>query len=306
MTTFTILPSGPFSLREAVMFGFGQRHAEEFDGVLRLAFCLDGYQEQVGVEVRQDAAGVHGTVLGPVGPGAPVADLDAVRAQVARVLSLDHDGLGFVEVGRRDPVIGRLQEVAPGLRPPQFYSPYEAAAWCVLSARRPANQMAEVRDRLNNAHGRVFELAGRRLAALPTPEQLLRVTEFPGIPQVKLDRLHGVARAAEAGLLDVGRLAALDPDEAIRQVRRINGIGPFYGALIVIRACGLSDVLPVNEPRSVDVVRRLYGLSEQPDAQRFAELAQPWRPFRTWAVVLMRAAGNRLLAAAGSAPDLPR
>jgi DNA-3-methyladenine glycosylase II len=175
-----------------------------------------------------------------------------------------------------------------------FYSPYEAAAWCVLSARRPARQMAEVRARLSAAHGRTFELAGKKLAALPTPGQLLRVTEFPGIPAIKLDRLRGVARAAADGLLDVRQLAALDPEDAMRELQRISGIGPFYSALIVIRACGLTDVLPVNEPRVLELTRRLYGLAEPPGLERFAEIAAPWRPFRTWAAVLIRAAGNRL------------
>ncbi len=154
--TFTIVPRGPFSLAEAVAFGFGQRDAGEPDNLMRLAFCLDGYDVQVGVEVRQDDEGaVLGTVHGPDG-----VDADAVRDQVARVLSLDHDGTEFTRIGERDPVIGRLQQIAPGLRPPLFYSPYEAAAWSVLSARRPAKLMMTVRQRLSEAHGTVFELAG--------------------------------------------------------------------------------------------------------------------------------------------------
>ena len=47
--------------------------------------------------------------------------------QVTRILSLDVDGTGFPEVGRRDPVVGGLQARWPGLRPVGFYSPYEAA-----------------------------------------------------------------------------------------------------------------------------------------------------------------------------------
>lgn len=135
--SFTIVPQGEFSLRESALFGFGQRvplrqgadaasadaastQDTDFDGVMCLAFCLDGYQSQVGVEVRQDQAGVHGDVHG-------AGDLSAIQTQVARVLSLDYDGRAFAEVGKRDPVIGRLQHAAPGLRPPLFYSPYEAA-----------------------------------------------------------------------------------------------------------------------------------------------------------------------------------
>src|SRR5262249_40860501 len=148
-------------------------------------FCLDGYRRHAGVELRQDAEGVQGTVYGQVD-----LDVRAVRRQVSRVLSLDHDGAQFSDVGARDPVIGALQAAAPGRRPPLFCSPYEAAAWAVLSSRRPAKQMMAVRDRLSLAHGAVFELAGQRLAALPTPGQLIRLESFPGIAPERMVRLR--------------------------------------------------------------------------------------------------------------------
>src|SRR5262249_13741303 len=191
LPTFAITPIGPFSLAASAAFGFGQRDASDASDPMRLAFCLDGYADQVGVEVRQDD---DGTVRGTV-HGRPDLDIDAVRDQVARVLSLDHDGEEFVRIGERDQVIGRLQRIAPGLRPPLLYSPYEAAAWAVLSTRRPAPQMIAVRQRLSEAYGAVFELAGERVAAFPTPEALLAVEEFPSIPADRLERLHGVAEA---------------------------------------------------------------------------------------------------------------
>jgi DNA-3-methyladenine glycosylase II len=291
---FTIVPSGPFSLEEAGRFGFGQRVAPGWDGVMRLAFCLDGYQRQAGVEVRQDAGG---RVTGRVHGG---ADVEAVRGQVARVLSLDYDGREFLAVGRRDPVIGRLQATAPGLRPPLFYSPYEAAAWAVLAARRPARQMAEIRRRLSEIHGTTFQLAGTAVAALPTPEQLLAVAEFPGLSAQKIDWLHGVARAAIAGRLDTARIQATDPATAMAELRTINGIGPFYSALIVVRASGLADVLPVGEPRVLALAAELYGLPGPPAEPEFRALAEPWRPFRTWAAVLIRAAARRLTPASAA------
>jgi DNA-3-methyladenine glycosylase II len=289
--SFTIRPSGPFSLAEAATFGFGQRDAQDLDGVMRLAFCLDGYQEQVGVEVSQDDSGdVHGTIHGPVN-----IDVAAVRRQVARVLSLDHDGTEFMLVGERDPVIGRLQAAAPGLRPPLFYSPYEAAAWSVLSARQRARQMMQVRRRLSEAHGRLFDLAGARLAAFPTPRELLRVESFPGIAEDKIQRLHGVARAALDGRLDVDTLRELGPQRAMADLQSIKGIGPFYSALIVIRGTGFADVLPVSEPKALALTARLYHLAAPPSEVEFRELAEAWRPFRTWAVVLIRAAAQRIL-----------
>jgi DNA-3-methyladenine glycosylase II len=238
---------------------------------------------------------VHCTVRGPAG-----TDLGRVRRQVARVLSLDHDGREFSRVGERDPVIGRLQAAAPGLRPPLFYSPYEAAAWCVLSARRPARQMMQVRDRLSRAHGTVFELAGEQLAALPTPGQLLAVDAFPGIPADRMPRLHGVARAALEGRLDADRLLAEGPARAMAGLQALDGIGPFYSSLIVVRGTGFADVLPVGEPRLLDLAARLYELDAPPSEAEFRALAEPWKPLRTWAAVLIRAATGRVLGGAGA------
>lgn len=266
---------------------------------MRMAPCVDGYREQVGVEVRQDSRGVHCLVHGAteVQDAAEVqgaADVDVVRAQVARVLSLDHDGTGFEAIGDRDPVMARLLAAAPGLRPPMFYSPYEAAAWAVLSARRQAGQMARLREQLSTAHGAVFALAGKQVAALPLPSQLLAVDAFPGLPPDKLGRLHGVARAALDGVLDLDRLRAAGPEAAAEQVQQIKGIGPFYASLITIRACGWADILPSEEPRSRALIRELYGIDHDPTAAEMARLAEPWRPFRTWATVLIRAAAGRL------------
>jgi DNA-3-methyladenine glycosylase II len=115
--SFSIVPRGPFDLRLLAGFGFGPDTGRpEADApAMRLAFCRDDLQGHAGVLVRQDEAGaVHAEVHG---------DADVER-QVARILSLDHDGEAWLEVGKRDPVIGELQERHPGLRPPLFHSPY--------------------------------------------------------------------------------------------------------------------------------------------------------------------------------------
>jgi DNA-3-methyladenine glycosylase II len=255
---------------------------------MRLAFCLDGYETHAAALVRQDERGVvHCEIQGD-------AEATAIGRQIARVLSLDADATDYPLVAQRDPVVAKLMAARPGLRPPLFYSAYEAAAWCVLSARRPAAQMARVRERLNEEHGHVFSLGGESLAAFPTPRALLEVSDFPGIPALKLERLHAVARAALEGRLDSDALSALAPQEAMELVAELPGIGPFYSSLVVIRATASRDVLPPQEPRVQGIAKRLYGLREEVTPERFAQLAEPWRPWRTWVTVLMRAAGDRI------------
>jgi 3-methyladenine DNA glycosylase/8-oxoguanine DNA glycosylase len=136
-TDFTLVPRGPFSLAASTRFleGFasaaydGETVEAGADAHLDLAFPVEGDWRTVGVRVRQAGDGtVAAEVVGD-------ADRDAVRAQVARILSLDVDGSGFPLLAERDPVVGRLQRRYPGLRPVTFWSPYEAAAWTVIGQR---------------------------------------------------------------------------------------------------------------------------------------------------------------------------
>lgn len=297
MTTVHLDVHGSFDLRRSVEFGFGQRHATSYSGSMTLAFCVDGYTEQAAVVVRPDGDGLDVEVVG--------GDPDTAAQQAARVLSVDVDARGYDALGRTDDLVGRLQSVLPGLRPPLFHSAYEAATWAVLSARRSSGQAARLRERLSREHGRVLEVAGQAVAAFPTPEQLLDVTALPGLPEVSLGRLHAIAEEARGGGLDTAVLRSLPPAEAAERLQRLPGIGPFYAELVVVRALGHTDVPPRHEGRVRDVAAALTG-RDGLDEPGFEALAEQWRPWRTWVSVALRAAGPLLLdaerAAAGAGP----
>jgi DNA-3-methyladenine glycosylase II len=176
-----------------------------------------------------------------------------------------------------------------------FHSPYEGAAWSIISARRPAAQGARVRSALGEQLGASFELAGERRHAFPQPEHLLELPDqTPGLNLDKVARLRGVAEAALSGALDVGHIHAVGPEQAHEEVQRIKGIGPFYAGLIVLRASGFADVmLAVPEQKGLRHTARFYGLDAPPTIEQFTEIAEPWRPFRTWAIVLIRLAADR-------------
>lgn len=284
-----LTPRGPFDLQQAIGFGFGP-HASGGDDVLRLAFAADGTGAPVGAELRQ--AERDGPVTARVrGDGEP----GAIAAQLARITSLDGDGAAWTALGARDEVLGGLQARFPGLRPVLFHSPYEAACWAVISARWGRGQAARVRDAIAAAHGHGFKLAGEVRHAWPGPERLLAAlgeARVSGLPGEKLRRLQGVAAAAAAGDLDARRLHDLGPQAAEDAVGLLRGFGPFYRSLVVVRAVGFTDALAAGEPRARRSAAALHGLGDL-DTERFAELAEAWRPFRTWATVLLRVAAER-------------
>jgi len=281
---------GPFSLSAAAAFGFGPnagRPAPGDEAMMRLAFVTDDLSHQAGAVLRQQPDGdLSAEISG-------TADAAAVEGQVRRILSLDRPAAGWIEAGRRDPVLGRLQAEHPGLRPVLFHSPYEAAAWAMLSQRRHRSQAAALRRRLSEAAGQPFELAGQTEYAFPLPERLLSLDSFPGLEPQRIERLHGVAQRALAGELDAGRLAATETGQALALLRTIPGLGPVYATLVQLRSTGVSDALTLNEPRLRSYVRHFYELPRDPDEPALESMAEPWRPFRTWATVLIRVAGDQ-------------
>jgi DNA-3-methyladenine glycosylase II len=289
MTTTLLTPTtvdwpvrGRFDLTQSIGFGFGSKVAEAGE-VMRLAMVLDGYDAHAGVAVSQPAPDVvRFEVTGD-------ADPEVAAVQAARILSLDEDATGYDRMVDRDPLLAAAYAVRPGLRPPLFSSAYEALLWAVLSARRPVAQMRLLRERLARMHGRVLDVAGKQVAALPTPVQLLAVRDVPGLPDLKLRRMQAIAEAARDGELDTESLQMLDPDDAATLLQRFEGIGPFYAELVTVRALGHTDVLPSAEPRVVAATGARLGRPDLTQAD-LVEIAEAWRPWRTWACVAIRAA----------------
>ena len=291
-TTIQLDIVGPFDLREVAMLGFGHRDERSFDGVMRMAFCLDGdYERQVGVEAKQLGNRLE-VLMQPAGDPLSGAEVGVLGKQVARVISLDHDGEAFHQLCLADPVLAKVYARAPGFRPALFYSPYEAALWSIISARRARTQGITLRARMSEMYGAGFDLSGIRTLCVPTPSAVLEMESVPGLPADRLPRLHAVAEAAQRGELDAERLRSMPPEDAQAELQRVPGIGPFYSSLIVIRACGHADAPSLGEPRSRAAIQAAYGVDHELSDAELLALAKTWRPFRTWVTVMMRALGS--------------
>lgn len=270
----TVQVLGPWSLMTSRAFWEGFTPAalatENEADELRTVFCVEGDWRRAEVTVTQEGS-QEGSMARVVVAGD--GDLEVAAAQACRFLSLDVDARTWPDVARRDPVIAHAQTQLPGLRPCGFHSPYEAAAWAVLSQRIRITQAARLRKDLVARHGDD--------RAFPTP-QVLRGLDLD-LPGRKTEYLHAVAEAALEGRLDGATLRSLDPDEAIRVVQQIKGLGPFAAELVVVRGANAPDALPHHERRlDAEIVER-YGSD-----RALVDIAEAWRPFRTWAVVHLR------------------
>ena len=104
-----------------------------------------------------------------------------------------------------DPVLARVHNRAPGFRPALFYSPYEAAVWSIISARRPAVRESRCGTDCRSCMAPTSSCQASA-PCVPTPSGLLEMGSMPGMPADRIPRLHAVAEAAQRGA--IGRRAA--------------------------------------------------------------------------------------------------
>jgi DNA-3-methyladenine glycosylase II len=275
MTRFTYRPQGEFSLAASQrwLYGFAATDQPEANDFVWAFLSDEG--EPVAVRLRQGRSAVTAEVVEGGG------ERPRLRAQVARILSLDHDGRPYDDID--EPVIARLRDQHRGLRPVLFPTTYESAVWAILSHRTQRRQAGNIRRWLADHHGTTFEIDGDVHRTMVPPEVLVDLRRIPGVPGPKLPWLRDVARATLEGDLDPEHLLAMEPDRAIRQLQRIDGIGPFSAELILVRGAGHPDVFAAREPLLQQLLEQHYGTSDPAITNR-------WRPRRSWASFLLRSA----------------
>ena len=65
--------------------------------------------------------------------------------------------------------------------------------------------------------------------------------------ELKIEQLRSLGAAALDGALSRSRLRGLNLEDALHELQRLPGIGPFSAELILIRGVGDPDALPSHE-----------------------------------------------------------
>jgi AraC family transcriptional regulator of adaptative response / DNA-3-methyladenine glycosylase II len=125
------------------------------------------------------------------------------------------------------------------------------------------------------------EPAGAVTHRFPTAERLAQVD--PGrlpFPRRRGEALRELARlVAEDGLrFDAGA----DADAALAALLEIPGVGPWTASYVAMRALGDPDAFL---PTDVGVRHALDRLGHPAEGARATALADPWRPWRSYAVM---------------------
>lgn len=138
-------------------------------------------------------------------------------------------------------------------------------------------------------HGR---LVARFDGVEPTPEQILaddpeELRAAAGLSRAKVAFLRSLAEHVLAGDLELDRLDRLSEEEIVAELTRVKGIGEWSAHMFLMFQLERPDVLAVGDLGVRRAVERAYGLPDLPSADELRSLAEPWRPYRTAACLLL-------------------
>ena len=138
-------------------------------------------------------------------------------------------------------------------------------------------------------YGRLLEQFG---GEPPTPGQILerdpeKLRAAVGLSRAKVSFLRSLAEHVLDGSLDLERLDSLPDEEVIAELVAVKGIGEWSAHMFLMFELRRPDVLAVGDLGIRRAVERAYRLPDLPSATELTELAEPWRPQRTHACMLL-------------------
>lgn len=282
-------PTAPGSivLRLAVRTPFQGAEVLDFLG----ARAVPGVEEVVGGTYRRTLALPHGAgivALTPRADGvdallrlADLRDLTAAVERTRRLLDLDADPIAVDDVLRRDRVLRPLVRRAPGRRVPGCVDGTELAMRTLLGQQVTVAGARTLASRLVRDHGKPLDVPDGGLThRFPDAESIADADlDGLGVPGRRAEALGLLARRIAEGTIEID--AGADRDELRARLHELPGIGPWTVEYVLMRGTGDPDAFL---PTDLAVRRGLAALGLDSKPRAALERAEPWRPWRAYAL----------------------
>jgi DNA-3-methyladenine glycosylase II len=202
--------------------------------------------------------------------------LFAMTHRLASETDLDR---GLAHLVTADPRLAQVLAVAG--RPPLRRRP---AGFPGLVAAMVGQQLSTA-----SAHAIWSRLAAAYDPFAPQALRRARIARLKrvGLSEGKIRALKLLATALANGELDLDALATMDADDAHRALVAMHGIGPWTADSYLLFCLGHADAWPAGDLALREALRLAFALDERPSIKAMVPLAEPWRPWRGVAALLL-------------------
>ncbi len=104
-----------------------------------------------------------------------------------------------------------------------------------------------------------------------------------GLSRQKAAYARSLAEAVASGQLNFRRLRSMPDEAVIEDLVKIKGIGRWTAEIYLLAVMQRPDIWPAADIALMEGARDLLDLPERPTIKEMPDLAEPWRPYRTYA-----------------------
>jgi AraC family transcriptional regulator of adaptative response / DNA-3-methyladenine glycosylase II len=203
-----------------------------------------------------------------------------IVSRVRRLFDLDADPMAIQSQLAADALLAPLLRRRPGLRVPGAWDGFEISVRAVLGQQVSVRAATTLAGRLVRRFGRPLRSPRGLLTHLfPLPDDLANADVAAiGVPASRAEAIRHLAAAVVSG--DVSFDAAVETDAFCRRLTALPGIGPWTAQYIALRALGDPDAFPAAD-------LGLWRATGTKTAAALARRAEPWRPWRGYAALLL-------------------
>jgi DNA-3-methyladenine glycosylase II len=115
---------------------------------------------------------------------------------------------------------------------------------------------------------------------LSTSDETLRAC---GLSRAKVIYLRDLASAWSSGAIEPAGILALPDEEVISLLTKVRGVGRWTAEMVLIFSLGRPDVMAVDDLGLRAAMQRAYHLPDRPGKDAVLRIAEPWRPYRSFA-----------------------
>jgi AraC family transcriptional regulator of adaptative response / DNA-3-methyladenine glycosylase II len=209
--------------------------------------------------------------------------LPALLGRVRALFDLDARPDVIAKCLRRDVRLARAVNANPGLRVPGAFNGFEMGLRAILGQQVTVKAATTIAGRFVEAFGESIVTSLPELHRLtPVPARIAAASVDDiarhGIVAARARSIVALAKAQGSGDLCLDGGAHHNPHDAMRRLGELPGIGPWTAHYIAMRALRWPDAFPKED---IAVRTNLGGVT----AKEAEALSQPWRPWRSYAVM---------------------
>ena len=190
------------------------------------------------------------------------------------------------------PALAGLARQFRGLHLPRTATLFEALTIAILGQQISASVARTMRAALIERYGARAEFDGATYFAFPRPEAIVSATPEE-LRELKLSRSKAeYLRVIAGAALEPGwdKLYELPDDEVARRLTALRGVGNWTAQWALVRGLARPDALPLGDLALRRGVSRLWLQGDAVTDREVSEIAERWRPWRSYATAYLFAA----------------